>query len=622
MAIGDIVDQNGNVVTAAAQPAGGDGDGGAGQAFSYGMVSALPFGKRLGAAVETGESYLRDAGLGRLVPEGDAPVAQTGEPIAQRYAENLARISKTAKNLQEAHPWATTAGSIAPLLAAPEIGTAGWAGYGAASGLSEGVDEGATGWDLAGKVALGTAGGAIGSEAGKLIAPAAKTGTQAVLDAAKNLGTTMPRYSVGVPLTQQIGKIGFSIPGMSTPLREETTKSIKGLGTAAEQAAAGATKESSGAAMSAGLKDWIGPVSQGDVDAKYNAVDQALTNPDAKTPLSALQSVASKINLQRGNLQDPSGALAQVATALKAGQGTYGEIKALRTSVGELMDSSVLPAGVQGSELKQIYGALSSDLERSAYTAGGQAGVDAHNAATQFARETTARRQQLVSLLGGSKADASNEAVYGALKNAASTGNSADIALLRQARSVVPQQSWDSLSRGVVSTLGRDADGNFSTARFLTDYGKISDAAKDELFAQNTPLRNNLDDLHTVSEQWKELEHYANPSGTGQHAVGAAALLHGWHAPLETLAMFLGARQFGKLLATPAGAGAFGAVSRAVGTGNIARVQQAAARVAATVGAQGGARVDPMALAGWLAHHFAPEAGEGGGDSGGGGQPQ
>jgi hypothetical protein len=630
MAIGDIVDAQGNVITPAQTGSGGGGDGGedggAGQAFQYGMVGAVPFGKSVGAAVETAESYLPKA----LRAPGDAPVDQSGEGWAQRYAENRARIMGNAKNLQTEHPYATMAGSVAPLLAAPELGTAGWAGYGAASGLGEGVEQGDSAGGILAQTALGGAGGAIGSEASKLLAPAAATTRDAVLAAAKRLkstanpeGVTLPRYAVGTGLTQQFGKIGFSIPGMSTPLREETAKSIAGLGSAADDAAAGATKESSGAAASAGLKNWIGPVSTDDVNNAYNRVTQALTNPDAQTPLSATQSIANRIVANRGKLQDPSGALQQVQKALDVGQGTYSEIKALRSSIGEqLAPGSILPAGVQGSELKQLYDGLSSDLERAAYTAGGQPAVDAHLAATATAKNIAAQRAQLTELLGGKKGDASNEAVFGALQRAAGSTNSADIDLLRQARSVVPPQSWDSVSRGMVSTLGRDADGNFSTSRFITDYGKISDAAKDELFAQNTPLRQNLDDLHTVSQQWKHLEQYANPSGTGGHAVGAAAILHGWHAPLETLGMFLGAQQFGKLLATPAGAGAFGAFSRAVGSRNIRAIQQASARVTATAGAQLGARADPMALASLALHHFMPEAVEGGGADQSGNTPQ
>jgi len=174
----------------------------------------------------------------------------------------------------------------------------------------------------------------------------------------------------------------------------------------------------------------------------------------------------------------------------------------------------------------------------------------------------------------------------------------------------------------MVSTLGRDADGNFSTSKFLTDYGKISDGAKDELFPQSSQLRQNPDDLHTVSRQWKGMDKYANPSGTAAHAAGAAALFHGLHAPLETLAMFLGAKTFGKMLATPAGSGAFGNFAATVGRGNIDAVQGAAARVARTVGAQYGSQVDPVALTALALHHLSPATVEDGGGSDPGTNPQ
>lgn len=621
MAIGDIVDASGNVVTPAQQPAGGAGGGddpGATSAFVTGMTEAVPFSKKIGAALDTGASYLPTG----LTGMDD----QSGLSMSQRYAQNRARIEQTSKRAHENHPWATTAGSIAPMLMAPELGVAGWAGYGAATGLSEGLDEDDPSvGSVAVKTALGGAGGAAGAKLAQALPVAGDAARQKILDAAGRLGVSMPRYSVSTsPLVRRAGLVGQSFPGSSAPLEHATEQSISGMGEAAEATAAGATKETSGGSMGTSLKQWIGPVSQGDVDAKYNAVTQALTNPGAKTPLSATQSVASRIIGQRGNLQDPSGALDQVARALKVGEGTYGEIKSLRTSIGEMIDSGVLPAGVQGSELKQLYGGLSSDLERAAYTAGGQNGVAAHQAATQFAKETAARREQLIGLLGGNAANNSNEEVFGALKNAAGKTDSADIALLRQARSVVPPQSWDSLSRGMVSTLGRDPDGNFSTLRFLTDYGKISDAAKDELFAQNSPLRQNLDDLATVSRQWKGLGKYGQTSGSAPHLAHMGMAVEGFRSPLKTLATYMAGGMFGKFLATPAGAGASANFVRAVGSGNLNVARAAAQRVSATAGAQLGAKVNPMGLvaAAFALHGREEGEGQGQGDTGGGNVPQ
>ena len=80
-----------------------------GQAVQYGLVSGIPFGKDIGAAVETGESYLPKWARA----PGDAPVDQTGEPLMQRLAENRARIGQSATALQAAHPVAYTGSSLA-----------------------------------------------------------------------------------------------------------------------------------------------------------------------------------------------------------------------------------------------------------------------------------------------------------------------------------------------------------------------------------------------------------------------------------------------------------------------------------------------------------------------------
>jgi hypothetical protein len=611
---------------AGASSGGGDGDdGGATQAFQYGMVSGVPFGKTLGAAAETAESYLPKW----MRAPGDAPVDQTGEGWAQRYAENRARIFQNAKNLQEAHPYATIAGEALPMLAAPEAGTVkGAMSYGAASGFGEGVEEGDSYAGIAAKTGLGAAGGGLGAAAINKVVPVFGDATRkAVLEAAQRLNTTMPRFAASTsPLVKRAGMIGFSVPGMSTPIEEATHASVSGMGTAAEQAAAGATKQTAGEAASTKLKDWIGPTSQGEVDAYYNRANAAM-NQSAQTPLYTTQSIANQIAQRRqaAGISGTGGAVDHVMDAIQRPGGlTYNGIKDLRSSVGEMMNQSILPQGMSGAELKQIYSGLSTDLDRAAYTAGGQRGLQLHNAANDFAKQTADRRNQLSALLGGPKAGASDEAVFQALKTAAGKTGGADIDLLTEARKAITPQSWDHVARGMVSTLGRDADGNFSPQRFITDYGKIDDKAKGVLFGQTPGLQQNLDDLHTVSSQWKSLYKYANPSGTAGHGAGIGMAIEGWRHPLKTLGLYLGGAGLGKLLATPAGAGSAGNFVSAAATGRLNLIRQAAARISATAGAQFGARVDPMALAALAMER--PWEGEGGehgaGDTGGGGQPQ
>jgi hypothetical protein len=81
---------------------------------------------------------------------------------------------------------------------------------------------------------------------------------------------------------------------------------------------------------------------------------------------------------------------------------------------------------------------------------------------------------------------------------------------------------WNEVGSTIVSKLGRDVEGNFSPRRFLTDYGKISDAGKNVLFRSGgkSTLADSLDDIATISSRFKELEKYANPSGTSRSMMG------------------------------------------------------------------------------------------------------
>lgn len=216
-------------------PSGGGGGGGgddssAGEAATYGMVSAIPWGKTLGAGVETAESYLP----AWMRAPGDAPVDQTGEGWAQRYAENRARIGATDTNLRAAHPYIYTGASIAPMLAAPEVGgldlatAKGAAAYGAAQGASEATDD--PDWSagsLVGKTALGAATGAGGTWAmNKILPVAGDVGRRDLLAAADRLSqqtgeggpaVTMPSFAATTSsLWKKMGVWAPALPSCST----------------------------------------------------------------------------------------------------------------------------------------------------------------------------------------------------------------------------------------------------------------------------------------------------------------------------------------------------------------------------------------------------------------------
>ena len=596
-------------------------DGGAG-AFGYGVLKATPFGTKTAAAgTSVTAALMRKLDQLGLLNE-DQKKALAGLP--EDYGSASTQMAARGEQEAAAHPYWYAAGTALPMIMAPGQSTfKGAMTYGGLLGAGEGED-------IPGSVAhgaLGALGGALGLGAAKAFTPAAGAVRSAVLEAAKNLGVTMPRYSVGLPITQMAGKIGFSVPGAAAPLEEATRESIEGLGSAAERAAAGATKESAGAAASAGLKNWIGPVSDNIVNQRY-AYANGLMRPGVQSPLTDTVGAFNQLAAKRGaygeQMTGPVAKLINDANSVPGGL-TYDAMKNLRTRLDTMSSSwgQIGPKELDDAEIARLHGALSNDLNRAAMRAGGPQAVAAHNVANNTYKTIADNRKQLTSLLGGPQGDASNEAVFWAIKRVAGETSAANVALLQRARAAIPAQHWDELSRGMVSTLGRDIDGNFSPLRFMTDYGKISPAAKNELFAGNTPLRQNLDDLATVSEQWKKLGRYANPSGTAGHGAGIGMALEGAHHPVEVLGTFLGAKAMGKFLASPAGAGAASTWVRAMGSGNADMIRNAATRVSATAGAQLGARVDPVALGAFALQHYLPEHQTGGaGDSGGGGQPQ
>jgi len=128
----------------------------------------------------------------------------------------------------------------------------------------------------------------------------------------------------------------------------------------------------------------------------------------------------------------------------------------------------------------------------------------------------------------------------------------------------LPPDEWGEVASAIVARLGRDVEGNFSADRFLTGWGKLSGQGKAVLFSGD--VRKSLDDIATVSSRFKQLQQYANPSGTGQQimggALGAGAILN----PITALKVVLPAAVLSHVLSRPATSKAASTFSRAVET--------------------------------------------------------
>ena len=255
----------------------------------------------------------------------------------------------------------------------------------------------------------------------------------------------------------------------------------------------------------------------------YSKLDQVMPT-GAPVPVSNLATkldeltkpIAGAENVSAG-LQNPT--IAKLKASLDAdapnGQLPYQAIKELRTTIGEKISNPKLTDDVGTAQWKQLYGALSSDMEAAANAAGPDA-TRAFNRANAYTRAGHQRIEGTLQTIAGKD---TAEQVYLAtvrpseLKEGASTIN----AVLR---SMEPEER-KSVTATVIRRMGQALPGQqdnlgdqFSSQRFLTAWNNISPEARLTLFP-DAGLRDSMDQIAKASNMVKQgSKVFANPSGT------------------------------------------------------------------------------------------------------------
>lgn len=426
---------------------------------------------------------------------------------------------------------------------------------------------------------LGT-GLAAGAPVSRAVAPAAQVAQeirpgQQVVAAANRLSQTggpvqVPRaVATDNMATQQVAAAASNVPVAGTPLVKAAENTISQLGTKADEVAKGfggaASPQEAGDTARSAIKNWITGESANNATKLYNRVD-TLVDQNVKTPLAATQKAVAEIAAKRSSAALSSGkATDAVLGAVQRADGlTYEGVKTLRTNIGEMLKGGILPEGMSGSELEKIYGALTTDLKSSIRAAGGAKAEAAFNRANEYYRLASERRAQLAKIIG-SDGNAPAETVLNRIEAMAGSSSRADISKLMQARKAIGSEDWNEIASTVVTRLGRDVEGNFTPQRFVTAYGKLSPAGKSILFRSGgkTDLANHLDDIAKVSSRFKELQKFANPSGTARAGLGGLIGASAFAEPLTTLSSVLGGRVLATILSRPASAASVAKVVKA-----------------------------------------------------------
>jgi len=443
--------------------------------------------------------------------------------------------------------------------------------------------------------------------------------TEEIAKAAGRLGVNIPKAAAteSIPLQATAGAVK-EMPIIGAPLVKASREAAQGIENAVGDTAASygqGTTFAGGQAAKKGITNWVSNKSGDIAESLYGSHDpnspyylsgvSKYVDPAVTTPLDATKKMAENIAAKNTAAGLPAGkAVDIVQNALGAENGLpYDAIKTLRTKIGEMADSGIVPEGMSKGDLKQIYGSLTTDLRNAAQNAGGDQGLAAFDRANSLYSQIASRREALASIVGND-ANAPPEQVMSRILQMASGKSGADIIKLTQARKAMGPDNWNEVTAGIINRMGRSAeDADFSGSKFVTAWNNMSDAGKKLLFNStgNEAGSKAMNDLVTLSNAHKRLLDLGNPSGTGRVAT-VGGILGGLVAePISTITAALGGNLFARVMSSPVTAKetsnwakAYSAAARNPGPVTQTALANATANFAQKVSSQTG--IDPLLI--------------------------
>jgi len=283
---------------------------------------------------------------------------------------------------------------------------------------------------------------------------------------------------------------------------------------------------------------------QNKYDQMRNAVD---TTPAA---LGAVRKEidAAKIDVQRAHRE--------AGRAPIGGELSWEDMKRFRTIVGEIVGQpGIRSDGSDIASLRKLYGALSSDMERTAAASGPRA-LAQFRRATQYWRGREDRIENVLSGILGPDGNKGGLAAYEQINRWAQQ-RGGDFAKLAKTFRSMPEDEAQLVRGtlfqrlGVASPARQNPDGlAFSPAEFSSQWQRLDKRAKAVLFPSKQ-YRQDIEDIVLIADNMKRATAYSNFSNTSlgmnATATGALALTN------LPVALALSGLQFGagKLLASP-----------------------------------------------------------------------
>lgn len=210
---------------------------------------------------------------------------------------------------------------------------------------------------------------------------------------------------------------------------------------------------------------------------------------------------------------------AAARTVQRGGTLTIGELKELRTQISYMLDEHPFgPEEIPKAQLRRLYGALTQDLHAAAVQEGPRAAKALATATFNYGT-----RMRMRDMLRPLVAQGSPESTFRSLNKAAEGGNTG---MLRTVKKAIAPSEWNEFAAAVVRRLGEPTSGtkdvlsdrSFSVGSYVTNWNKLTPAAKDELFGVDLPgtPRANLEALARVAQAQKNVGRLSNVSHSGE----------------------------------------------------------------------------------------------------------
>ena len=300
-----------------------------------------------------------------------------------------------------------------------------------------------------------------------------------------------------------------------------------------------------------GAKNWMAE-SEKAVSKLYEAIpiapEASAATPNTVARLTELTSKFSSNPRLSGMLEDkrlsgylealtakarqvPTGILDEAGNPItrevtEGGGLSWQDLKDLRSRIGEEIGQQMFGEKTLKSDLRSLYGALSSDMEATAARQG-EGALKAFKRANTQAKSRFDRIEAVVEPLLGKGGDNTPDAAASLIQRISQGGKSTtDLKMLAQVRKTLKPDEWGQVQNGLVRIMGQPAKSEgraFAPETFVRVYSDLDKGAKNILFGTGD-LRKNLDEFAEVIGDVARNDGTRNTSRTANGVVGALVL--------------------------------------------------------------------------------------------------